>query len=39
MAVHQHAAAFRILTGRSADIRRMQEHFGALTGQRVALSG
>jgi shikimate dehydrogenase len=39
MAVHQHAAAFRILTGRSADIRRMQEHFGALTGQHVALSG
>jgi quinate/shikimate dehydrogenase (NAD+) len=39
MAVHQHAAAFRILTGRPADIRRMQEHFGALTGQHVALSG
>jgi shikimate dehydrogenase len=39
MAVHQHAAAFRLLTGRPADIGRMQEHFGALTGQRVALSG
>jgi len=39
MAVHQHAAAFRLLTGRPADIRRMQEHFGSLTGQHVALSG
>jgi shikimate 5-dehydrogenase len=38
MAVHQHAAAFRLLTGRSADIQRMQEHFGSLTGQHVALS-
>jgi shikimate dehydrogenase len=37
MAVHQHAAAFRLLTGRTADIRRMQEHFGVLTGQHVAL--
>jgi shikimate dehydrogenase len=37
MAVHQHASAFRLLTGRPADIRRMQEHFGALTGQHVAL--
>jgi len=39
MAVHQHAAAFRLLTGRPADIRRMQEHFESLTGQHVALSG
>ena len=38
MAVHQHAAAFALLTGRPADIRRMQEHFEALTGQQVALS-
>ena len=38
MAVHQHAAAFRLLTGRDADIRRMQEHFESLTGQHVALS-
>jgi quinate/shikimate dehydrogenase (NAD+) len=38
MAVHQHAAAFRLLTGRTADIRRMQEHFGALTGEHIALS-
>lgn len=38
MAVHQHAAAFRLLTGRDADIRRMQEHFESLTGQQVALS-
>lgn len=38
MAVHQHAAAFRLLTGRSADIRRMQRHFESLTGQHVALS-
>jgi shikimate dehydrogenase len=38
MAVHQHAAAFRLLTGRTADIRRMQEHFAVLTGQHVALS-
>ena len=39
MAVHQHAVAFRLLTGRPADIRRMQEHFESLTGQHVALSG
>ena len=39
MAVHQHAAAFRLLTGRPADIRRMQEHFESLTGQHVALTG
>lgn len=39
MAVHQHAAAFQLLTGRRADIRRMQEHFMGLTGQHVALSG
>jgi len=38
MAVHQHVAAFRLLTGRDADIRRMQAHFEALTGQHVALS-
>jgi shikimate dehydrogenase len=38
MAVHQHAAAFALLTGRPADIRRMQANFEALTGQQVALS-
>ena len=38
MAVHQHAAAFALLTGRPADIRRIQAHFEALTGQQVALS-
>jgi shikimate dehydrogenase len=38
MAVHQHAAAFALLTGRPADIRRMQATFEALTGQQVALS-
>ena len=38
MAVHQHVAAFRLLTSRDADIRRMQAHFETLTGQHVALS-
>lgn len=38
MAVHQHAAAFELLTGAPADIARMRRHFATLTGQQIALS-
>lgn len=38
MAVHQHAAAFELLTGLPADIQRMAHHFAELTGQHVALT-
>ncbi len=36
MALYQHAAAFELLTGRPADIERMDRHFEELTGRRVA---
>lgn len=38
MAVHQHAAAFELLTGLPADLQRMAHHFAELTGQQVALA-
>ena len=36
MALYQHAAAFELLTGRTADVERMDRHFEELTGTRVA---
>ena len=41
MAVHQHSAAFELLTGRPADTARMARHFARLTGHDVtpALAG
>ena len=38
MAVHQHAAAFELLTGAPADIHRMGRHFAELTGNQIALT-
>ena len=38
MAVHQHVAAFELLTGRPADLQRMRRRFEELTGQHVALA-
>ncbi len=35
MAIHQHAAAYELFTGESADVERMTRHFTRLTGLRV----
>lgn len=37
MALYQHAAAFELLTGRPADVERMDRHFEVLTGSRVVV--